>query len=97
MIHVETATQSLNRKRLFCCYGNVARSSCAQLPGGLAHNLPTAPETETAHDRGDDHIGPAGAGVEHAHGGEQQAKFPIASLREQIQTERMFASPPRKR
>ena len=44
--------------------------SVTQFTTRLIDDLQAAPETETAHDRGDNHIRPVCAGAEHAHGGQ---------------------------
>ena len=41
----------------------------------LAHDLPAAPQTEPAHDRGHDHVQPAVSGAEHASRRQQNGKL----------------------
>ena len=55
------------------------------------------PRDADGHDPGHDDVRPASAVPRDAAPPEAPRTLPTASLREQIQTERMFASPPRKR
>jgi hypothetical protein len=68
-----------------------------QVGTGVPDDLPSAADTERGHDRGHDQVRPRGSGAEDACRRRKHGEVAIASLREQIHTERMFASPVRKR
>lgn len=69
----------------------------AQFAPCLIDDLPSAPQAKSADDRRNDHIRPSRAGAENPHCGEQDGGIADSIIAGDIHTERMFASPVRKR